>query len=97
MNIQLEKLFELNDFSPKDRHDFMQIYALLPNYKKVRVVDNFDEIMTSIGNLKKDMLLEQEILFGKTLKNIEQRLKTMQKAKINLESQKSIAFLKNMI
>lgn len=48
MNTQLEKLFEINDFSAKDRHDFMQIYSLLPDYKKVRVIENFDEIMSSI-------------------------------------------------
>lgn len=41
--------------------------------------------------------MEQEILFGKTLKNIEERLKNIQKEKINSRSQEEIAFLKNMI
>jgi len=48
MNTKLEKLFEQGGFSAKDRHDFMQIYSLLPNHKKVRVVENFDEIMMNI-------------------------------------------------
>lgn len=97
MNTQLEKLFEINDFSAKDRHDFMQIYSLLPDYKKVRVIENFDEIMSSIWNLKQDMLLEQEILFWETLKNIEERFNIMQKEKISLWSRESIALLKNLI
>lgn len=48
MNTQLEKLFKRHDFSQKDRYDFMQIYSLLPNFKKVRVVENFEEIVTNI-------------------------------------------------
>ncbi|MCD5375120.1 hypothetical protein LR010_01550 [Candidatus Gracilibacteria bacterium] len=97
MNTKLEKLFVLNDFSVKDRHDFMQIYSLLPNYKKVRVIENFDEILKRVGDLKSEILMEQEILFGNTLKNIEERLKTMQKDKINMGSRESIALLKNII
>jgi len=48
MNTQLEKLFEKYNFSQKDRYDFLQIYALLPSYKKVKVVEHFDEITTQI-------------------------------------------------
>lgn len=97
MNTKLEKLFVLNDFSVKDRHDFMQIYSLLPNYKKVRVIENFDEILKRVWDLKSEILMEQEILFWNTLKNIEERLKTMQKDKINMWSRESIALLKNII
>jgi len=97
MNTKLEKLFVLNDFSVKDRHDFMQIYSLLPNYKKVRVIENFDEILKRVWDLKSEILMEQEILFWNTLKNIEERLKTMQKDKINMWSRDSIALLKNII
>lgn len=97
MNTKLKKLLEDNHFSLKDRHDFMQIYNLLPDYKRVRVIENFEQIVSNIWQLKDQMLMEQEILFGKTLKNIEERLKNIQKEKINSRSQEEIAFLKNMI
>jgi hypothetical protein len=48
MNTKLEKLFEIHDFSAKDKHDFMQIYSLLPSYKQVRVIEDFDSIILSI-------------------------------------------------
>lgn len=97
MNIKLEKLFELHRFSLKDRHEFKQIYNLLPDYKKVRVIDNFDQMVSNIWSLKSELLLEQEILFWKTLKNIEEKLQNIEKKKINSRSQESIALLKNMI
>ncbi len=97
MNIQLEKLFEKHEFSAKDKYDFMQIYSLLPSFKKVNVVDNFQEIVASIGHLKKDMLLEQEILFGSTLKTIEERLKNMKQDNISQKTKGNIELLKNTL
>jgi hypothetical protein len=75
----------------------MQIYSLLPSYKQVRVIEDFDSIILSIWNLKQEMLVEQEILLGETLKNIEEKLKWVQKNRINAWSRESIALLKNMI
>ena len=83
MNTELKKLCKNQEFSLKDTHDFMQIYNLLPDYKKVRVIENFDEIAANISASQKKFLAEQEILFGKALKNIEERLIEVQKEKIN--------------
>lgn len=82
MNIQLEKLFEIYQFSPKDRHEFLQIYTLLPDFKKIRVIESFAEIAQKLDILRSDLHLEQEILFGKTLESIESRLEGLHRAKI---------------
>ncbi len=82
MNIKLEKLFETYQFSPKDRYDFLQIYNLLPDYKKIKVIESFEEIAKKLDILRENLHLEQEILFGKTLENIESRLEALHRAKI---------------
>lgn len=97
MNTQLEKLFALHDFSPKDRYDFLQIYSLLPDFKKSRVVDYFEDIVAELNILKQELHLEQEILFGETLKNIEEKLSSIKKKKVLSSSKQEISLLKNMI
>ncbi len=79
MNSRLEKLFHTYEVSEKDRHDFLQIYDLLPGYKKTRVVDNFPKIMLSIENLREELYIEHEILFWNTLERIEEKLKEIRK------------------
>lgn len=97
MNTQLEKLFIQYDFSQKDRYDFLQIYTLLPGHKKVRVVDHFDEIMSQLTWLRREIYAEQEILFGTALKNIEEKLSQIGKKKVLSGSRKEISLLKDMI
>lgn len=63
MNLQLERLFEKYELPDKDRHDFLQIYNLLPNYKKTRAIENFEKIMLSVENLREELYIEHEILF----------------------------------
>lgn len=82
MNTKLEKLFEIYDFSLKDRVDFLQIYNLLPAFKKVRVIESFEEIASKLQILKQELHTEQEILFGQTLESIASRLETLHKTKI---------------
>lgn len=74
MNPKLTALFEQYNFSKKDIYDFMQIYNLLPDYKKVWAIENFESIANSISILKKEVLTEHEILFWKALENIETRI-----------------------
>jgi len=97
MNTKLKILFEQYEFSRRDIHDFMQVYNLLPDYKKVKAIENFESIAASIGWLREDMLLEQEILFGQTLKNIEEKLQNTKQARISQDTKWDIAMLKNMI
>ena len=82
MNTQLEKLFEIHDFSLKDRFDFLQIYNLLPDVKKIRVIESFEEIASKLQILKQELHTEQEILFGQALESIETRLETLHRAKV---------------
>ncbi len=94
MNTQLEKLFEAYEFSAKDRYDFLQIYRLLPDIKRVKALDNFEEIATQMQTLREQLHTEQEILFGQTLEHIESRLQRMQKEKILGGSKSHIALLR---
>jgi len=97
MNIQLEKLFEKHDFSPKDRYDFLQIYELLPSHKRVKVVESFDEIHLQIKWLRQELYKEQEILFWESLQNIEEKLVQIGKNKTIKQSQNEISLLKHTL
>lgn len=63
MNPRLEKLFESYHFSHKDRYEFLQIYNLLPAHKKVKAIENFDQIYESMELLKVGLHQQHEILF----------------------------------
>ena len=95
MNTQLEKLFVQYWFSLKDKSDFLQIYNLLPDFKKVAVVENFERIAWEIQALRTDLHREQEILFGEALESIELQLEKKQKLKIQETTKGSIEFLRN--
>lgn len=96
-NTQLEKLFAQHGFSLKDRHDFMQIFSLLPDHKKTRVVDNFEEIAMRMNVLKDELQVQQEILFGETLQNIEEKLEKMKKKQVISKAQADISNLKSVL
>lgn len=63
----------------------------------MKVIEKFEQIMKNIGWLKKELLLEQEILFWNTLKNIEEKLKEIHKSKISAQIRQDISLLKNTI
>lgn len=46
----------------------------MPDYKKVRAIENFEDIAKNILELKTEVLAEHEILFWKTLEKIESRI-----------------------
>lgn len=96
-NTKLEKLFTQYNFSLKDKHDFMQIFSLLPDYKKRRVVENFDEIAQKLSSLRDDLQVQQEILFWKTLSNIESKLEEIQKSYVQSKVKEDISLLKSML
>lgn len=97
INTRLEKLFDQYNFSLKDRYDFSQIFSLLPDYKKKRVVDRFDEIVSSMQDLRGDLILQQEILFGEALENIESKLQQIQVDNVVSRSKRDISDLKNVL
>lgn len=61
------------------------------------MVENFEEIVTNIWSLKKDMILEQEILFGNTLQSIESKLQWLGRDKVSWKTKRDIATLRDMI
>lgn len=97
MNVRLEKLFEKYDLSVKDKRDFLQIYDLLPSHKKIGVVENFNTMMGNIDALRDDLYLEQEILFGRSLENIEEYIGTTKKKAVSKQAVEALAWLKGML
>lgn len=94
MNTQLEKLFTLYDVSPKDRYDFLQIYQLLPDFKKVRVIERFEDMLSQIQLLRSELQSQQQILLGETLESIESRLDMIRREKILSGSKSDIEILR---
>ncbi len=74
MKTRLEILFDTYELSEKDRHEFLAIYTMLPSEKRIRVIENFESIMQELQEHKNDLYLEQEILFGESLRHIEETL-----------------------
>lgn len=70
MNTQLEKLLDKYNLSPKTRHDFIQIYALLPLVKQKDVLHNFDIMLLKIRDIEAWMKKEQEILLDNIIPDI---------------------------
>jgi len=97
MNSKLEQLFSQYDFSPKDKYDFMQIYTMLPNHKRVQTLENFESIASEILNLKQKISLEQQIMFGKTLATIEERILSRRKKQVSIQAQDEMRVLRNAI
>lgn len=94
MNEKLEKLFEQYSLSPKERYEFMQIYSLLPPLKKVRALERFEIIMMELETLKKELLYEQETLFGHTLESIEEKIYQLKKQSLSQSVSSEVQDLK---
>jgi len=94
MNSKLEHLFTKYKFSAKDCYEFLQIYDLLPDYKKVNTVENFQEIANSILKLQIELATEQEIMFGRTIESIEQRILARRKDQLHKNTQEEMRELK---
>jgi len=97
MNPKLAVLFEKYQFSRKDAYDFMQIYNLMPDYKKVRAIENFEIIAQNISSLKQDLLQEHEILLWKTLETIESRILKNKKKSLAQNTHRQMEHLRSMI
>lgn len=70
MNTLLEKLFEIHDLSLKDRFELRQIFGLLPEDKKRKVLNDFANIVFKIKSIQEDMRVEQEILIWDAVSKI---------------------------
>lgn len=97
MNTQLEKLFDIYDFSQKDRVECRQIFTLLPTKKKIRFIEDFDSIAKVISQAQYSLHLEQEMLFGRSLQNIEQKIVLAEKMRLSGQTKSSISKLKSSL
>lgn len=79
MNTQLEKLFEENKFSAKDKYEINQFFELLPDFKKINFLKNFDTFTIRIRNIQKDIDVERRILVWEALIDIDKILKIIKK------------------
>lgn len=70
MNTQIEKLFYKYDFSLKNKYEINQFFELLPDYKKINFINNFDIFTKNIQEIEKHINIERKILIWEALIDI---------------------------
>jgi hypothetical protein len=70
----LERLFEKYQISEKDSYDIRQIYHLLSEDKQNNLILNFSTLVEKLEVIKYDEHLEQGILIGDALTEIEKAI-----------------------
>jgi hypothetical protein len=96
MNIRLQKLFDTYNLQDKDRYEISQIYQILPPGKRQNLIDNFETIVGNITKLHQDIGLEQEILLGEALSDIESQIGIVHKKRITQETTNDLGQFKKM-
>ena len=59
MNVQLEKLFTEYELSEKDRYEILQMFQLLPDAKKQKILSDFEILAEKIEKISDDITIEQ--------------------------------------
>jgi len=62
MNTFLQELFEKYEISDKDKHNILQMYNILPDYKKQNILNNFETLVYKIKKIEEDINIEKEII-----------------------------------
>lgn len=70
MNVQLEKLFTEYELSEKDRYEILQMFQLLPDAKKQKILSDFEILAEKIEKISDDITIEQWILLDSILPEI---------------------------
>lgn len=87
INTKLEKLFEKYNFSQKDRFEISQIFFLLTEDRKQKLLSNFDNFAFQVKKINSDIEIEKEILIWDAVEKIKQSIlnnrKNETKSKIN--------------
>lgn len=87
INTKLEKLFEKYNFSQKDRFEISQIFFLLTEDRKQKLLSNFDNFAFQVKKINSDIEIEKEILIWDAVEKIKQSIlnnrKNDTKSKIN--------------
>lgn len=94
MNTLFEKLLQDSWLPEKDKHDIKQIFYLLPNEKKQRLMRNFETLSHNIEQINTDIALEQKILFENLVTDLDQILKNGKDRAIQSQVQNEILGLK---
>lgn len=71
MNTRLEKLFEIYNFSEKNKYEINQIFWLLPMKKQQNLLNNFNVFAFKIQQINKEINLERRILIWDLFQDIE--------------------------
>lgn len=93
INTKLEKLFEKYNFSQKDRFEITQIFFLLTEDRKQKLISNFDDFAFSVLKINSDIELEKEILMENAVEKIKKSILENRKK----ETQNKINSLKGEI
>ena len=70
----LERLFEKYNISEKDRYEIREIYHFLPLEKQGNLLLHFQSIVEKMEAIQKDLQIEQGILIGQALTEIEKAI-----------------------
>jgi predicted Zn-ribbon and HTH transcriptional regulator len=74
-NALLEKLFEKYEISEKDIYEINQIFAIVSDEKKHKILASFEDLAKKIKKIEEENILEQSILLDNILPDIKQILK----------------------
>jgi hypothetical protein len=75
MNTRFEKLLTDSTLPEKDKHVIQQVFSLLPNEKKMRLLHNFETLCYNIARINSDIELEQKILFENFISDMDELLR----------------------
>lgn len=75
MNTLLLKLFDEYKISDKDRYEISQIFNIIDNEKKQKILANFEKLAQKIKKIEEDIMLEQNILLDNILPDIKKLIK----------------------
>lgn len=74
MNTLLQKLFEEYNISEKDCYEIKQIFQIVTDEKKQKILSNFKFLAEKVKKIEEEISLEQEILLDNILPDIEKLL-----------------------
>lgn len=97
MNTKLEKMFEKYNFSPKDRFEISQIFFLLTEDRKQKLLSNFDNFAFQINKINSDIEIEKDILITDAVEKIKKSILNERKNKLDSEIKSKINSLKDEI
>lgn len=97
MNIYLEGLFEKYNISDRDRYEIRQVYNLLPDNKKQRIVNNFESLVVKLETINEQLEIEKNILIWEAVIEIKKKSLEKYKKEENKDFRKEINILKEEI